>query len=154
MRTHVIGSTHVRTMSFGSMRTFMMGCDAVLFMNPFMGHVWTEIQGKLRADEWRPAFPDGLRAGILARPCIRSGRPRSMRARRRTASPRKTCSRAVVQFLDETVAFAGFRLSRDSRWPAPFAAHLYLRLHQRRLRAGAGVRRAGGTASGSGGARG
>jgi Protein of unknown function (DUF3301) len=26
-----------------------------------------------------------------------------------------TCSRAVVQFLDGTVAFAGFRLSRDSR---------------------------------------
>jgi hypothetical protein len=26
-----------------------------------------------------------------------------------------TCSRAVVQFLDDTVAFAGFRLSRDSR---------------------------------------
>src|SRR5580658_664372 len=25
-----------------------------------------------------------------------------------------TCSRAVVQFLDGTVAFAGFRLSRDS----------------------------------------
>jgi hypothetical protein len=24
------------------------------------------------------------------------------------------CSRAVVQFLDETVAFAGFRLTRDS----------------------------------------
>jgi hypothetical protein len=28
---------------------------------------------------------------------------------------RETCSRAVVQFLDDTVAFAGFRLSRDSR---------------------------------------
>jgi hypothetical protein len=26
-----------------------------------------------------------------------------------------TCSRAVVQFLDDTVAFAGFRLARDSR---------------------------------------
>jgi hypothetical protein len=26
-----------------------------------------------------------------------------------------TCSRAVVQFLDDTVAFAGFRLSRDAR---------------------------------------
>ena len=26
-----------------------------------------------------------------------------------------TCSRAVVQFLDDTVAFAGFRLTRDSR---------------------------------------
>jgi len=26
-----------------------------------------------------------------------------------------TCSRAVVQFLDGTVAFAGFRLARDSR---------------------------------------
>ncbi len=26
-----------------------------------------------------------------------------------------TCSRAVVQFLDGTVAFAGFRLSRDSQ---------------------------------------
>jgi Protein of unknown function (DUF3301) len=26
-----------------------------------------------------------------------------------------TCSRAVVQFLDGTVAFAGFRLNRDSR---------------------------------------
>lgn len=25
-----------------------------------------------------------------------------------------TCSRAVVQFLDDTVAFAGFRLARDS----------------------------------------
>jgi hypothetical protein len=25
------------------------------------------------------------------------------------------CSRAVVQFLDDTVAFAGFRLARDSR---------------------------------------
>jgi len=28
---------------------------------------------------------------------------------------RETCSRAVVQFLDDTVAFAGFRLARDSR---------------------------------------
>ncbi len=28
---------------------------------------------------------------------------------------KETCSRAVVQFLDGTVAFAGFRLSRDSR---------------------------------------
>lgn len=28
---------------------------------------------------------------------------------------RDTCSRAVVQFLDDTVAFAGFRLMRDSR---------------------------------------
>src|SRR5471032_2031905 len=26
-----------------------------------------------------------------------------------------TCSRAVVQFLDGTVAFAGFRLTRDTR---------------------------------------
>jgi Protein of unknown function (DUF3301) len=26
-----------------------------------------------------------------------------------------TCSRAVVQFLDGTVAFAGFRVTRDSR---------------------------------------
>ena len=28
---------------------------------------------------------------------------------------RETCSRAVVQFLDETVAFAGFRIAKDSR---------------------------------------
>src|SRR6266404_553967 len=28
---------------------------------------------------------------------------------------RDTCSKAVVQFLDDTVAFAGFRLTRDSR---------------------------------------
>jgi hypothetical protein len=28
---------------------------------------------------------------------------------------RDTCSTAVVQFLDDTVAFAGFRLSRDAR---------------------------------------
>ena len=28
---------------------------------------------------------------------------------------RETCSRAVVQFLDDTVAFSGFRLRRDSR---------------------------------------
>lgn len=28
---------------------------------------------------------------------------------------RDTCSRAVVQFLDDTVAFAGFRLTRDSQ---------------------------------------
>ncbi|MFI4891773.1 MAG: DUF3301 domain-containing protein [Steroidobacterales bacterium] len=28
---------------------------------------------------------------------------------------RETCSRAVVQLLDETVAFAGFRLVRDAR---------------------------------------
>jgi len=28
---------------------------------------------------------------------------------------KETCSRAVVQFLDGTVAFAGFRLSKDSR---------------------------------------
>jgi len=27
----------------------------------------------------------------------------------------ETCSRAVVQFLDGTVAFAGFRLQRDGR---------------------------------------
>src|ERR1700693_6611790 len=28
---------------------------------------------------------------------------------------RDTCSKAVVQFLDDTVAFAGIRLTRDSR---------------------------------------
>jgi hypothetical protein len=28
---------------------------------------------------------------------------------------RETCSGAVVQFLDDTVAFAGFRLARDAR---------------------------------------
>jgi hypothetical protein len=28
---------------------------------------------------------------------------------------KETCSRAVVQFLDDTVAFAGFRLTRDAR---------------------------------------
>jgi hypothetical protein len=28
---------------------------------------------------------------------------------------KETCSRAVVQFLDGTVAFAGFRLAHDSR---------------------------------------
>jgi hypothetical protein len=28
---------------------------------------------------------------------------------------RETCSKAVVQFLDETVAFGGFRLQRDAR---------------------------------------
>ena len=28
---------------------------------------------------------------------------------------RETCSRAVVQFLDDTVAFSGFRLRRDSQ---------------------------------------
>jgi hypothetical protein len=28
---------------------------------------------------------------------------------------RETCSRAVVQFLDDTVAFAGFRMTRDAR---------------------------------------
>jgi len=28
---------------------------------------------------------------------------------------RETCSRAVVQLLDETVAFSGFRLTRDER---------------------------------------
>jgi hypothetical protein len=28
---------------------------------------------------------------------------------------RDTCSRAVVQFLDDTVAFSGFRWGRDSR---------------------------------------
>jgi hypothetical protein len=28
---------------------------------------------------------------------------------------RDTCSKAVVQFLDDTVAFAGFRLTRDAR---------------------------------------
>jgi hypothetical protein len=28
---------------------------------------------------------------------------------------RETCSRAVVQFLDDTVAFAGFRMKRDAR---------------------------------------
>jgi hypothetical protein len=54
-----------------------------------------------------------------------------------------TCSRAVVQFLDGTVAFAGFRLARDSRGQAPAAAHLYVRLHQRRFRTRAGLHRAG-----------
>jgi hypothetical protein len=28
---------------------------------------------------------------------------------------RETCSRAVVQFLDDTVAFAGFRIRRDAQ---------------------------------------
>lgn len=28
---------------------------------------------------------------------------------------RETCSRAVVQLLDDTVAFSGFRLARDAR---------------------------------------
>ncbi len=38
-------------------------------------------------------------------------------AARETANriARETCSRAVVQFLDDTVAFAGFRLRRDAR---------------------------------------
>jgi hypothetical protein len=31
------------------------------------------------------------------------------------AIARDTCSKAVVQFLDETVAFGGFRLQRDGR---------------------------------------
>src|SRR5258706_16310592 len=33
---------------------------------------------------------------------------------------RDTCSKAVVQFLADTVAFAGFRLTRDSRGRRPF----------------------------------
>ncbi len=38
-------------------------------------------------------------------------------AARETANriARETCSRAVVQFLDDTVAFAGYRLGRDAR---------------------------------------
>lgn len=38
-------------------------------------------------------------------------------AARETANriARDTCSRAVVQFLDGTVAFAGFRLTRDAQ---------------------------------------
>ncbi len=38
-------------------------------------------------------------------------------AARETANriARETCSRAVVQFLDDTVAFAGFRWARDGR---------------------------------------
>ena len=65
-----------------------------------------------------------------------------------------TCSRAVVQFLDGTVAFAGFRLARDCARQAPAAAHLHLRLHQRRLRARAGLHRAGRPAPGGRRARG
>ena len=56
---------------------------------------------------------------------------------------REACSRAVVQLLDGTVAFAGFRLGRDAGEAAHAAAHLHLRLHERRLRALAGLHRDG-----------
>ena len=56
---------------------------------------------------------------------------------------REACSRAVVQLLDGTVAFAGLRLGRDARGAAHVAADLYVRLHQRRLRALARLHRDG-----------
>ena len=83
-----------------------------------------------------------LAAGVLWPWSTNCGRAPWTPARRRIASPRETCSRAVVQFLDGTVAFAGFRLRARLPRPAPAAAHLHLRLHQRRLRAVAGLHRA------------
>ncbi len=65
-----------------------------------------------------------------------------------------TCSRAVVQFLDGTVAFAGFRVSSRCRRPPPAVAHLHFRLYQRWLRARAGLHRAGRSAARSRGAGG
>jgi hypothetical protein len=50
-------------------------------------------------------------AGVAAAYRLWSSALESREAANRIA--RETCSRAVVQFLDGTVAFAGFRLGRD-----------------------------------------
>jgi len=72
-----------------------------------------EIQGKLQRMSDELEFL-GLCAGILA--LAYKAWQSSLDAREAANRiARETCSRAVVQFLDGTVAFAGFRLSRDSR---------------------------------------
>jgi Protein of unknown function (DUF3301) len=73
----------------------------------------TEIQGKLRS------MSDDLKFLIFVAGVLALGYKAwhdSLDAREAANRiAKETCSRAVVQFLDGTVAFAGFRLRRDSR---------------------------------------
>jgi len=78
-----------------------------------MGHVrWkSRVSFKLMSDDLEFL---GLCAGILG--LAYKAWQSSLDAREAANRiAKETCSRAVVQFLDGTVAFAGFRLSRDSR---------------------------------------
>jgi hypothetical protein len=73
----------------------------------------TEIQGKLRGMNGDLVFLI-FAAGILAAAYrIWHSSLDAREAANRIAA--ETCSQAVVQFLDGTVAFAGFRLARDAR---------------------------------------
>ncbi len=72
-----------------------------------------EIQGKLRRMSADLGFLIVI-AGVLA--AVYKLWQHSLDAREAANHiARETCSRAVVQLLDGTVAFAGFRLKRDSR---------------------------------------
>jgi hypothetical protein len=82
-------------------------------MTVSMGHVrWkSRVSFKLMSDDLEFL---GLCAGILG--LAYKAWQSSLDAREAANRiAKETCSRAVVQFLDGTVAFAGFRLSRDSR---------------------------------------
>ena len=72
----------------------------------------------------------------------RVGKPRLVRGKKRIAlpaipAPGPSCSSSMAP------CFAGFRLRRDSARPAAAAAHLHVRLHARRIRAGSGLHRDG-----------
>lgn len=72
-----------------------------------------EIQGKLRRMGGDLTLLTVLAAGLAIAYRVWHSSLEAREAANRIA--RDACSRAVVQFLDETVAFAGFRLSRDPR---------------------------------------
>ena len=93
-----------------------------------MGHIRRKSRAELCAHERRSLF-------LLSGPAVLAVAYKvweSALDARETANriAKDACSRAVVQFLDGTVAFAGFRLARDSNGQTPAAAHLHLRLHE------------------------
>jgi hypothetical protein len=82
-----------------------------------MGAAWEEIQG-FRCGKLR-AMTDDLFFLMLGAALLAAGyKVWQVSLDAREAANRiaqETCSRAVVQLLDGTVAFAGFRLARSSR---------------------------------------
>jgi Protein of unknown function (DUF3301) len=83
------------------------------FIEPRVGAYMTEIQGKLRRMSADLVFLLIGAAGLAVAYRIWYTSLEAREAANRIA--RDACSRAVVQFLDETVAFAGFRLRPDAR---------------------------------------
>jgi hypothetical protein len=79
-----------------------------------MGAAWEEIQG-FRCGKLR-AMTDDLFFLMLGAALLAAGYKVWQDAREAANRiAQETCSRAVVQLLDGTVAFAGFRLARSSR---------------------------------------